>query len=557
MSGSLIARDVTVHRGRQLVLDAVTLALDAGHRVGLVGPNGVGKSTLLNVLGGFVTADSGRIERRPRDATVGLLAQEPERQPGETVRDMVRRRAGITAANTDLDVATEALAAGAEGAGETYSEVLERWLALGADNFEARLATVWNDLGLEADRLDRDTGVLSGGEAARASLATLMLARFDVLLLDEPTNDLDLDGLDRLEQFVVNSPQAMLIVSHDRTFLERVVTDVVELDEQSHKAVSFSGGWLSYQDERAVSRRHATEKFEQYVETRDQLAGRSQREREWATQGASKAKKKPADNDKHVKAFKVNQTEQLAGRAARTQRQIDRLEVVEKPWEGWRLSFRVGSGSRSGDFVASLTNAVVDRGSFTLGPISLEVGWAERIALVGSNGSGKTTLLGALFGRIPLDGGTHRIGPSVRIGELDQARRRFDQAIAGQSAGMVTIGRLFMDGTGMTVSDTRTLLAKFGIDADRVDRPASTLSPGERTRATLALLQANEVNCFVLDEPTNHLDLPAIEQLEAALEDFPGTVLLVSHDRRLLERVAVTRRIELRSGQIFDDRSLA
>ena len=148
MSGSLFARELTLHRGRQLVLDSVTVALDPGHRVGLVGPNGVGKSTLLNVLAGLLVADAGRVERRPREATVGLLAQEPERRPGETVRDMVSRRTGITQINIDLDAAAEALGAGVDGATETYSEVLEAWCALGADDFEGRLATVWHDLAL-------------------------------------------------------------------------------------------------------------------------------------------------------------------------------------------------------------------------------------------------------------------------------------------------------------------------------------------------------------------------------------------------------------------------
>jgi ATPase subunit of ABC transporter with duplicated ATPase domains len=550
-TASLRALGVTVYRGRQLVLDQVDATLDPGHRIGLLGPNGVGKSTLLAVLAGDLLPDIGRVERRPSTASVGLLAQEPERRPDETVRAMVARRTGVAAVDAELTDATEAMARGDEGSDDRYSDALDQWVALGAADLDARLETVWADLGLDAGRLDRTTTVLSGGEAARASLAVVMLARFDVLLLDEPTNDLDLDGLERLERFVSSSSQAMLIVSHDRAFLERVVTDVIELDEHSHRSSAFAGGWLAYQEERDVSRKHAYEKFDEYTSKRDDLAGRSQREREWATQGASKAKKKPADGDKHAKAFKINQSEQLAGRAARTQRQIDRLEVAEKPWEGWRLSFRVGSSSRSGDLVALLDEAVVEQGAFTLGPISMEVGWAERIALVGANGSGKTTLLGALLGRIPLTAGRQRVGPSVRIGELDQARRRFD-SVASEH----TIGRLFMDGTGLTVSDTRTLLAKFGIDADRVDRPASTLSPGERTRATLALLQATEVNCLVLDEPTNHLDLPAIEQLEVALEEFPGTVLLVSHDRRLLERVQVTRRIELAHGQVVSDRSL-
>ncbi len=533
------------------MLDQVDASVDPGHRLGLLGPNGVGKSTLLAVLAGTLLPDQGRVELRPTSASVGLLAQEPERRVDETVRAMVTRRTGVAEADVELTSATDALAKGIDGADDRYSDALDRWVALGAADLDARLETVWADLGLDASRLDRVTSVLSGGEAARASLAVVMLARFDVLLLDEPTNDLDLDGLERLERFVVASPQAMLIVSHDRAFLERVVTDVIELDEHSHRAKTFAGGWLAFQEERDVIRKHAYEKFDEYTSKRNELANRSQREREWATQGASKAKKKPSDGDKHIKAFKINQSEQLAGRAARTQRQIDRLEVAEKPWEGWRLSFRVGTSSRSGDLVASLENAIVQQGSFTLGPVTMEVGWAERIVLVGANGSGKTTLLTALLGRTPLTEGRQRVGPSVRIGELDQARRRFDATTSEH-----TIGRLFMDVTGLTVSDTRTLLAKFGIDADRVDRPSSTLSPGERTRATLALLQATEVNCLVLDEPTNHLDLPAIEQLELALDEFAGTVILVSHDRRLLERVAVTRRIELANGRITSDRSL-
>ena len=335
-----------------------------------------------------------------------------------------------------------------------------------------------------------------------------------------------------------------MLVSHDRTFLARTVTHVVELDEFTHRAAHYGGGWQAYLDERESARRAAWERFEDYDTQRRTLARRAQREREWASQGLSKARKSD-EPDKNIRAFKIDQTEQLAGRAARTERAMERLEAVDKPREPWQLRLQVASPGRSGDVVARLDGAVARRGSFELGPIDLLVGAGERIALVGANGSGKTTLIDVLLGRAELVAGRCAIGPSVVVGEVEQARDRLD--------GPASLLRAFQDATGIDAGDVRTLLAKFGLVADHVTRPTSTLSPGERTRATLALLQANGANLLVLDEPTNHLDLPAIEQLEAALDTFDGTVLLVTHDRSLLEQVRLTRRIELVAGRIVSD----
>jgi ATPase subunit of ABC transporter with duplicated ATPase domains len=210
---------------------------------------------------------------------------------------------------------------------------------------------------------------------------------------------------------------------------------------------------------------------------------------------------------------------------------------VDKPWEGWQLDFRIEQAPRAGAVVARLTGAVVERGTFHLGPVDLELGWAERVALVGPNGSGKSTLVAALLGRIELARGERWMGPSVVVGELGQ-----DRSGIGSNRSIVerTIERC-----GLTMSDARSLLAKFGIGTDQVERSSSSLSAGERTRAQLAMFQGLGVNFLVLDEPTNHLDLPAIEQLESAMAGFGGTLLLVSHDRQLLEAVDLTRTIEL------------
>ncbi len=540
----LRARDLTVVRGALTVLDGIDLVVAPGRRIGVVGPNGVGKSTLLQALAGLVPVDRGRVERTPPTATVGYLPQEPSRSTTETVTALLARRTGVAAATLELEAATATLAAGADGAGDRYAAALDRWLALGGADFDARVGQVWADLGLSGRLLDQSTATLSGGEAARAGLAALLLARFDVFLLDEPTNDLDLDGLDRLERWVGDLPAAVVLVSHDRTFLARTITDVVELDEFTHRATAYGGGWQAFLDEREAARHAAWERFEAYDSDRKALARRAQREREWASQGLSKVRKSD-EPDKNIRAFKINQTEQLAGRAARTERAIDRLEVVDKPREPWQLRFSVSTAGRSGDVVSRLDGAVVERGSFVLGPIDLAVAAGERIAIVGSNGSGKTTLLDAMLGRQELTAGRRYLGPSVVVGEVEQARDHLDAA--------PSLLRAFQDGTGLDAGDGRTLLAKFGLVADHVTRPTATLSPGERTRATLALLMANGANVLVLDEPTNHLDLPAIEQLEAALDTFAGTVLLVTHDRSLLERVTLTRRLALAAGRIVAD----
>ncbi|MEM9516448.1 MAG: ABC-F family ATP-binding cassette domain-containing protein [Actinomycetota bacterium] len=553
MPASLLAHHLTAARGALVLVD-VDVALHPGDRVGLIGPNGVGKSTLLALLAGStldgLTLDGGRIERRPADATVGLLAQEPPRSPHETALDQLRRRTGVADAQHALDRSTTALAEGAAGAEHDYEQALDRWTRLGAADFDERAGAQWADLGLDRRLLDQPTATLSGGEAARCQLAGTLLARFDIVLLDEPTNDLDAESLDRLERWLIGLDAPTLIVSHDRALLEAVVTGVIELDEHEHRAARFDGGWQAYRDERANRRRMAQQRYDRYAEQKRNLQARAQREREWATQGRARVRRSD-EPDKNIRAFKIAQTEQLAGRAARTERAIERLEAVDEPRDGWELRLDVPAAPRSGDVVAAAEGLVVRRGDFTLGPIDLDVRWGDRIALLGANGSGKTTLIEALLGRLEPNAGTARLGSSVVVGEIGQSR----DGLRGRGTVLATfVARAAERGRPMTDVEARTLLAKFGVGADHVERPIDAVSPGERTRIALALLQAVGANTLVLDEPTNHLDLPAIEQLEGVLDTFRGTSLLVTHDRRLLDRYPSTRTIELAAGQIVPSR---
>ncbi len=479
----------------------------------------------------------------PPTATVGLLPQEPDRRPGERLLDLLARRTGVAGAQAALDAATEGLTTGAPGADDAYSTALERWLDLGGADLDARAPEVCEDLGLPADLLDAETVTLSGGQAARASLASVLLSRYDVFLLDEPTNDLDFAGLERLERFVLGLQAGLVVVSHDREFLSRTITSVLDLDGPTRTSRLYSGGWDAYLEARALARRQQREQYEEYEDKRGGLVAQAQRQREQSVRGALRAKRKVPDNDRAGKGARIEAATHAASRVKNIESQLNRLEEVEEPRKEWQLQLSIAAAPRSGDVVAVLSDVVVDHGTgFVLGPVDLQVAYGDRIAVVGPNGAGKSTLLSVLLGRLAPSRGQASLGSGVLVGEIDQARGRF--------RGDATVVEVLEEATGWPASECRTLLAKFGLRADHTGRPAASLSPGERTRAGLALLQAVGVNCLVLDEPTNHLDLPAIEQLEEALGSYDGTLLLVSHDRRLLDAVHVTRTLRVEAGQV-------
>ena len=555
MSATTVARGLGAGHGHRTLFSGVDLVVAPGDVVGLVGANGAGKSTLLRLLAGVDAPEEGSVALSPPDAAVGWLPQEVERRPGESVGGHLRRRTGVAGADAALEAAADALAPGAPGADDAYAAAWERWLALGAADLDERSTAVLADLGLDGALVGTGTAMtaLSGGQAARVGLAALLLSRYDVLLLDEPTNDLDLDGLARLEAFVRGQRAGVVVVSHDREFLARCVTSVVELDLAQQQVGVYGGGYTAYLEEREVARRHAREAYEEYSGSREELTERARMQRGWMDKGV-RATLKKKDPDKHIRAKDRASSEKQAAKARQTDRRLERLEVVEEPRKEWELRYAIAAAPRSSAVVATVAGARVERGGFGLGPLHLQVDAGDRIGITGANGAGKTTLLRLLLGRLdPADvvAGSAALGASVAVGEVDQARRLLTGAGGGGA------GEALADAFAAQVPDwpteaVRTLLAKFGLRGDAATRSTGVLSPGERTRAALALLQARGVNLLVLDEPTNHLDLPAIEQLESALATYAGTLLLVTHDRRMLDAVHLTRRWHVADGTVSE-----
>ena len=544
MTATLVAKDVSGGHDHRQLFSGLSLTVAPGDVVGVVGANGAGKSTLLRLLAGVDQPQEGSVSLAPADAFVGWLPQEHERVPGETVAGYIARRTGCAQATAEMESTAEALGSGAPGADDAYALAFDRWMASGAADLDDRIPAVLADLGLETGPEAAMTG-LSGGQAARVALAALLLSRFDVVLLDEPTNDLDLEGLVKLEDFVTGLRGGVVLVSHDREFLARCVTTVVELDLAQNAVGVYDGGYDAFLEERAVARRHAREKYEEFAATKADLVSRARTQREWSSQGVRNAMKKSPDNDKIRRAASTESSEKQAQKVRQMESRISRLDAVEEPRKEWQLQFSIGKAPRSSSVVATLRDAVVRQGGFTLGPVNLQLNAGERIGITGPNGAGKSTLLRLLLGGVEPDSGSAAMGASVAVGEIDQAR--------GLLAGELTLGEaveaVLVD---LNPAEVRTLLAKFGLKADHTSRTVESLSPGERTRAALALLQARGVNLLVLDEPTNHLDLPAIEQLEEALESYEGALLLVTHDRRLLENVRLDVRWNVVDGVVTE-----
>ena len=501
--------------GRQLVFVDASFQLNPGEKVGLVGPNGSGKTTLLRMIVGEEAPDDGEVTL-PKRLTIGYFRQDVEETSGRSVLDEAIAGSGRVG---DLHHELKALnhkmadpeyANSLDGVLARFGEVQEEYDHLGGYSLEAQACEVLEGLGFTPEQIDGDVGNLSGGWKMRVALARVLLGRPDVLLMDEPTNHLDIESIIWLERFLKTLPATLLMTSHDREFMNRVVTEIAEID--SGEIVVYSGNYDFYERERAIR------------EANQQAA--------FARQQAMLAKEQ-----RFVERFRTH-----AAKAAQVQSRIKalaKIEKVELPRKRQLVKFGFRQPARSGDQVAVIEDVHKRYGSRVIyDGFSMVVRRGERWAVMGRNGTGKTTLLKLIAGAVQPDSGTIRLGASLKMGYFAQ------QLLDVLNGDLTVIGQLERDFPRDTLGSLRTLAGAFQFSGDDVDKPIRALSGGERSRLMMARMLYDPPNFLVLDEPTNHLDLATKEMLVEALSHFEGTMIFVSHDRSFLRGLS-TRVLEL------------
>ncbi len=514
-----------------MLIDGFTGSFGAGDCIGLVGPNGCGKSSLLEAVAGLIPLDSGHIETAPPHPTTGYLKQIRAVPQTWTVGEAVRQLTGVASAEGRLVEAAAALATDdSHAAAVEYDQALTNFSNVGGGSIEDRAPTVLHEVGLTLE-LDRPCRGLSGGELARLNLAAILLSQFDVLLLDEPTNDLDGDGLKMLADFVTSRREPVLLVSHDRAFLRQTITGVVEFDPALAKVVSFAGGFDAWQRERERARQSAIDADQRYSEEVSRLREQADAARRSSARGTGAANRAYSEGraDKLQRGAMREGASAAGSSAARVEREIARMEQPTQLRKIWQLNLDFPAKSPSARVITAEA-ARVSRGGFELGPVDLSIAAGSRVRIVGRNGSGKSLLLDLLASAMSPDSGRVTGSGGGSVGLMNQER----SAVPRSEAKLID---WFPTEANRELTDSRTLMAKFGLDSDDINRPMSTLSQGERTRVNLALLSARSTDVLILDEPTNHLDLPAIEQLEQALNRYSGTLILVTHDEQFASSV--------------------
>lgn len=527
------------------ILDDVTFSVSPGEKVGLVGANGSGKSTLLRLITGQLTPTAGTIHLVGA-GTIGYLPQVPEIVEGASVFDMLARGSDKwSAALLEHDTALAALAERnppSEAAVERYQSAVDAFEIAGGWTVLSRVEAIREGLGLAAIPPEQPFSELSGGQKTRVLLGALLMSEPALILLDEPTNYLDLPALLWLEALVLRSPLSMLVVSHDRRFLDRAVSRILEIDERTHRLRSFPGNYNFYAQERARERRQHEMAFR---DQQDAIA-----KSEAAIRKLDQAASGIEQETIHFHYRKV--AKGIARRATvqknRLERNLASEDHLDRPESDKPIFLDSIVGAALSDrrtLISAEALTVAPSARPILTDVDLIVRGGDRLAIIGENGSGKTSLLRTLLGELqPAAGRVYR-APAMRAGYLNQELVRLD--VLGETTAIDALREV----DARSATELRNLLAQFHFTGDEVFKRIADLSAGERIRLELARMAAARVNLLVLDEPTSHLDLPAIEQLELALQRYSGAVMAVSHDRAFLERVGFDTVYETRDGRIY------
>jgi len=519
-----------------LVLQDISFGIGENQKIALIGPNGVGKSTILKIIAGLEKADSGKVKVN-NDVLIGYLPQEITTFKNETIDEYLKRITGIDKLEEKMRELEKDLN-DAENI-EQYSEAQQQFLRLDGYNFVQKRNILLDGFGLDKLGPNRLINSLSGGQKSKVALIGLLLQNPDLLLLDEPTNNLDLSSIIWLEIFLQKIKCSCLIVSHDRCFLDKIVSKVFELDWFERKIIQFNGTYSEYREYKDKKRNRELEQERQTKKEKKRLGQSIERKKRWAKRSS---KQTTSDGDKYLRGYRRDQSSRIAKSARAIESQLERIDDIRATQERTKLEIPiVAQASRAKHSIILKDVKHQYSEGFKLGPLDFHVEYGCRIGIIGANGSGKSTLLKIISQKIIIKDGDVTIGKSLKFGNLLQENQNLESD--------KTIFEFFSK-RDVDRQQIYFILDKFQFLAEDADKNVKDLSPGEKMRILLALFTVQSVNVLILDEPTNHLDIEALEALEKALVDYSGTIVFVSHDRRFLENIKPSHLYMMIDGKI-------
>ncbi len=511
------------------VLDEISLTIEKGQKFGLVGYNGTGKTTLLRIIAGEVDSDGGEVAIR-KGATISYMPQEVSLSSKETVSEYLRRVSGIEEIEKNMEHSPEAL---------------EEYEKRDGYTFDYRANAMLSGFGL-SKKEHSSIDDLSSGQKSKVFLMGILLSDSDILLLDEPTNNLDLPALIWLESFIQEKTSTIIVVSHDRLFLDRIVNHICEIDWETRRAVTTRGKYSDYLERK---RKEYSRLKEDYIRQQEEIKRLTEEVRMRKSKSDQGSRFTGDDKDKFQRGYKRDRAGKSGKAAKAIEKRIEKMDTVNRPVKRdvFRIMIDPSNPEGSKNITLEDTSFGYKEGDFRVGPFSLDIPYQSRLVILGLNGSGKSTILKGISGSIrPLEGMV-KIGNSLVIGNLMQEHDNLPREEKLLS---------FLEKKGnLEKQEAYHFLARHGFRADDADRKISSLSPGERARILFALFSALSVNVLLLDEPTNHLDLEALEALEEAVTNYQGTVILVSHDRYFLQRFHATDIFVLSNEKLIRQKS--
>lgn len=525
--------------GRTLFED-ISLEINSGEKVGLIGPNGSGKTTLLNTILKDAYGEKKYVKFLDNEI-LGYFKQEANfKDLSLTIEEYIKKELKITELTEKLKELE--LKLDCKENLEEYSNLQNKFLSMDGYNFDYQLKKVLNGFAL-INKKDFKLEELSGGERSKVLLAKTILEQPSLMFLDEPTNNLDIKSLEWLEKYLKDSTSSMLIVSHDRKFLDNIVNRIIEIDSNKKTIIQYSGNYSEYKEYKEQERRSAEENYDLALEERKKIQEGLKTRKNWADKGRVQAVK---DKDKYTRGYERDRSKSLVSDNKGVLKRLEKLDKIEKPLSEPELELKFTLSEQRGNRDIILNDLVVGyKDVFETKKVKDVIRFAERVRITGDNAKGKTTLLKTILKKIEPLSGDIRVGNAVKYGYIPQDNiflkdedRNIEEVLSEYISEDYDMGKIY------------SILNNFNIKYYEKDKKISSLSPGERTRLKLAEFQLKDVNCLVFDEISNHLDIEAIEAIEEAIKDFKGTIITVSHDRMFLENLNIEKEIDIETGKI-------